>query len=572
MITRIRPAVIGIVLSALAALSLAAWPLLSGPPPALASQNNLYNPTTGTLSGLSMVQGFNNAIDSVNTCNSGASAPSNQLLGGPSAGNCWYNTATGAVNFYDGTNWLTIGYIDATNHVFTPVVGGGAAASVAGAATTNLCGAAGAAPTQSFLSITGTTAITSFGANCAVGQIKILSFAGALTLTASSAIVLPNSGGNITTAAGDIAVALYLGAGNWQIVVYQKANGAALSTVGLNIGASALAPSALGSLQQPVNLQLNATVSASQLTVAVKGVNGADPSATNPVLVGFRDATGTGTVVSGLQQAALSFTLAATSSMGCTTGITCRLWVELICQTISSGSCMSILAGLSVQSTATTCFPLDETALQSTGAGTSGGTTAGVIQTSVASLSSRPIRIVGYVEATWTSGTGWAAPSNIQLFGPGIKKPCERVGGFFISTSSFISSANTYNPSNTAPAPTNGALALSQAYTPTSAINILRLRGQVSVGSSSAPGSNICTAFLYNGSSTVAASIGGATIGGWPNGIVVVYQKIAGSTSSTTWSLYGASQSANTNINGQGGGQLLGGTSSTFLELEEIMG
>ena len=64
---------------------------------------------TGTLSGLSMVQGFNNALDSLNTCNSGASAPTNQLSGAPSAGNCWYNTATGALQFYDGTSWLTVG-------------------------------------------------------------------------------------------------------------------------------------------------------------------------------------------------------------------------------------------------------------------------------------------------------------------------------------------------------------------------------------------------------------------------------------------------------------------------------
>ncbi len=542
--------------------------------PLQAGQNNLYNPTTGTLSGLSMVQGFNNALDSLNTCNSGASAPTNQLSGAPSAGNCWYNTATGALQFYDGTSWLTVGYIDRTNHVFTPVVGGGAATAVASAATTNLCGAAGAAPIQSFLSITGTTTITSFGSNCAVGQVKILSFAAALTLTYNAAALILPTAANITTAAGDTAVAIYLGAGSWQIALYQRATGAALSSVGLNVGAGSLAASALGSLEQPVNLQLNAGVAANQLTVAVKGVNGADPSAANPVLVNFRDTSSTGTAVLGSLQAAASFTLASTSSMGCTSGVACRLWVTLICQTISSGQCTSILVGLSVQSTATACYPLNEAVLQSTGSGTNGGTSAGVIQTSVASLSGKPIRIAGYVEATWTSGTGWAsAPSYIQLFGPGVKKPCDHVGGFFVSTGALISSANTYSPTNTAPTPSNGALALSQAYTPTSPLNILRIHGVVVAGSSSNPGSNNATGFIFNGSSTVAAAMGGATIGGWPIAISVAYQQIAGSTSTTTWSLYGASATANTTINGgTGSGQLLGGAASTFLELEEIMG
>jgi hypothetical protein len=193
--------------------------------PARASQNNLYNPTTGTLSGLSMVQGFNNAIDSVNTCNSGGSAPANQLSGSPSAGNCWYNTSTGAVALFDGVNWLTVGYIDATNHIFTPVLGGNTATSVASATTTNLCGASGAAPVGAYLTISGTTAIASFGSNCAVGQIKILTFSGALSLTYNATSMILPGGVNIAAAPGDFAVTVYLGSGNWRVGVYQAASG-----------------------------------------------------------------------------------------------------------------------------------------------------------------------------------------------------------------------------------------------------------------------------------------------------------------------------------------------------------
>jgi hypothetical protein len=577
MFKRITDAVASAAVSVVVVLALTALPLW-------ASQNNLYNPTTGTLSGLTMVQGFNNAIDSVNTCNSGASAPGNQLSGAPSAGNCWYNTATGAVQFYDGTNWLTAGYIDATNHVFTPVVGGGASASVASASTTNLCGASGTAPTQSFLSITGSATITSFGSNCVPGQIKILSFASALQLTYNSASMILPTTANITAASGDVAVAIYLGAGNWQVAIYQRATGSALSSLGLSIGASAIASSALGSFEAPVNLQLNATVASNQLTVAVKGVNGADPSATNPVLVGFRDASSTGTVVAGALQSALSFTLAPTSSMGCTTAVTCRLWVTLICQTISSGTCTSILVGLSVQSTPSAtssntpssqtatnlpaCFPLNEAALQLTGAGTNGGTQIDTIQTSVASLSSKPIRIVGYIEAIWTSGTGWASiPSNIQLLGSAVKKPCDVVQGPLYN---LVTSA-TAGSGGTTPTPAS----LTIGITPTSALNLIRVNAdgnvQQGAGSSDYPFDRIyratgtiaaCTTPIGNVS---ASMVGGSGSGASTHNLAIDFPN---STSQLTYTIC---------VWEAGGGnatfcQNFGGGSACVIEVEEIMG
>ena len=193
--------------------------------PAFADQSSLYAPTTGSLPGLTMVNDYNSAINAVNTCNSAASAPSNQLSGGPSAGNCWYNTSTGAVQYYDGTAWLTVGYIDATNHIWTPVVGGNAATSVASASTANLCGSSGAAPQGAYLTITGTTTITSFGSNCQVGQVKIVTFSGALTLTYNATSLVVPGAANIATAAGDVAVAVYLGSTNWKIAVYSTASG-----------------------------------------------------------------------------------------------------------------------------------------------------------------------------------------------------------------------------------------------------------------------------------------------------------------------------------------------------------
>lgn len=94
-------------------------------------------------------------------------------------------------------------------------------ADIASATTTNLANATGW-----YLDITGTTTITGFGTVNA-GQIYMLRFTGALTLTYNaSSLILPGAA-NITTAAGDVAFMMSLGSGNWRCLVYQRASGLA---------------------------------------------------------------------------------------------------------------------------------------------------------------------------------------------------------------------------------------------------------------------------------------------------------------------------------------------------------
>lgn len=71
---------------------------------------------------------------------------------------------------------------------------------VASAATTDI-----GAPNSNFLRVTGTTTITSFGTN--YRGPRYLRFAGVVTLTNSSTLILPG-GTNFTTSAGDVIVAI----------------------------------------------------------------------------------------------------------------------------------------------------------------------------------------------------------------------------------------------------------------------------------------------------------------------------------------------------------------------------
>lgn len=90
-------------------------------------------------------------------------------------------------------------------------------ADVASAATTDL-----GAATGRFVHVTGTTTITAFGTADA-GVQREVTFDGVLTLTHNATSLILPGGTNITTAAGDTAMFVSEGSGNWRCINYQRA-------------------------------------------------------------------------------------------------------------------------------------------------------------------------------------------------------------------------------------------------------------------------------------------------------------------------------------------------------------
>lgn len=107
-----------------------------------------------------------------------------------------------------------------------------AESTLASATTTDLGSAA-----SNMVKITGTTTITSFGSSASTANpLYFLRFTGILTLTYDgTALILPGSA-SITTAAGDTAVAEYLGSGNWKILSYSPLSGQPVAVVNSNVG------------------------------------------------------------------------------------------------------------------------------------------------------------------------------------------------------------------------------------------------------------------------------------------------------------------------------------------------
>lgn len=86
-----------------------------------------------------------------------------------------------------------------------------------------------------FISITGTTTITSFGAADAstVRDHVWLQFDGILTLTHNAVSLILPGAADIITQAGDVAECVRISAGNWKVVNYMRADG---NPIGTNIG------------------------------------------------------------------------------------------------------------------------------------------------------------------------------------------------------------------------------------------------------------------------------------------------------------------------------------------------
>ena len=187
--------------------------------PARADQSERVVPTAGIYTGPQYAALIGDLARSISTANKGSSAPAN--VGGVAVdGLEWLDDSVTPwlKKRYVNGGWATEAAFDPTSSSYVGIIGGGAA-SIASSAIVDL----GSVP-QANVTITGTSTIGSFGSSAAEGIVKIVRFAGALTLTYSSALPVP-CGVDLVTAANDRAIVTHLGSGNWEITSYQRASG-----------------------------------------------------------------------------------------------------------------------------------------------------------------------------------------------------------------------------------------------------------------------------------------------------------------------------------------------------------
>ena len=143
-----------------------------------------------------------------------------------------------------------------------------ATVDVASAGTTDI-----GAANSNRVRVTGTTTITSFGTG--THKLRQVRFAGILTLTHNGTSLILPGGSNITTAAGDAALAVSDGSGNWRVLVYQRASGKPIT-------ASSISEIPAGSGQELPTIAINwATAS----TIASGSTVNIGAAATNAIII-----------------------------------------------------------------------------------------------------------------------------------------------------------------------------------------------------------------------------------------------------------------------------------------------
>lgn len=276
----------------------------------------------------------------------------------------------------------------------------------------------------------------------------------------------------------------------------------------LSIGSLQLLTSAMG-MNMPINMGLTASVTSNLLTVALKTTAGTDPSASSPVWFPFQtlssnNATGAPTWVE-LTSALSISTFATGATLGAPNTTPFRLWIVVF---NNAGTPVLALINCSL---ATQIFPLVEALAQSTTGISGSATAAGTFYTpNGTSLTNCAFRILGYLDydaGLTTSGTYNIAPSRVVQRTNGTRLPSDRVRDIYAITST-PSTITTSTPTTY----------LSQAITPSSAINLVRV--DVSSSMQTANSGNHTQGQLYRNTTALgivgdlSISAGGGSVNG----------------------------------------------------------
>lgn len=229
-----------------------------------------------------------------------------------------------------------------------------------------------------------------------------------LTVSASLATSIPiktNNSFDIGSATLGLA-GVYLGAAggfttrlksaataSWTLTFPSGAGSAGQKLANSGSGSTAWANSGSTAVE---NSALSASVGANALTVALKGADGNDPSATNPVYITFRNATATtGTPVVRTVTGTLSMTVTADATLGHTSGMDQYVWVYAL---DNAGTVELAVSGVKLFS---------DGSIQSTsGVGT--GSDDGSTLYSTTTRANVPIRLLGRLKSNQTAAGTWA--------------------------------------------------------------------------------------------------------------------------------------------------------------------
>jgi hypothetical protein len=327
------------------------------------------------------------------------------------------------------------------------------------------------------------------------------------------------------------------------------------------------------------NGSLVSSQNGTQLTVAIKTLAGVDPSATDPVYVLFRNVTAaTGDYIVLAITAATSIQTTVGGTFGITNSVPFRLWVVGFNDggvfRLGLINCLSTVAGVGSGRDVTGIFPLTGWGLASSTLIGAGSTSSGIFYTVGAGVVSKAYATLGYL--TYESGLATAGTFNVtqsraQLFSKNDPLPGQPIQVQRTDTGAAATGTTVIPYGDGIPQITTGDQYMSQAITPTSAANALRVAAQAFI-SSSATGRlavSLHQDAIANALKVSSDNAGTATVLSPRN---LVHGMLAGATALTTFKLRAGNGSpGTTTFNGESGVRVWGGVCNSFLEVQEIM-
>ena len=337
-----------------------------------------------------------------------------------------------------------------------------------------------------------------------------------------------------------------------------------------------LAPSAVMFGAAMINGTIVPSITANALTLSILTLAGNTPSASDPVWIACRGATaGNGGYSVLAVTAALSLSIPATATLGFANGAPGRIWITAV----NNAGAVSLAAINCFNTAGGAIFPLAGWGIANVTAMTTSAT-APLTFYGPATLSAVPYTPLGYASyetgsTLATAGIWSAKPTRLELLRPGVLLPGAVVQSLYSLDTAASTGANSYTPSATVPTIAGGNLVTSQAITPTSSANLLRVKADAMLGTTSIANTSL-TAFITQDAGPNAVATAGTTTSfatTSPTKVCVFYQAPAATLIATTFKLWGtASGGATVNINTAGGGSaFFGSTANSFLLVEEIM-
>ena len=329
------------------------------------------------------------------------------------------------------------------------------------------------------------------------------------------------------------------------------------------------------------NFALSAAVGSNALTIALKGKDAADPSSTNKVRIPFRNVTAaTGDYSQSVVSSATSLVISSGSTLGAADATPFRLWIVAFNDggtfRLGAINCVATAAGAGSGRDVTSIYRLSGWGIASSSAeGGAGGADSAQVFYTGSAVTSKAYIVLGYM--TWesgltTAGTWDAVPTRIQLFGPGVQLPGDTVNLARTATGATASGTTVLPFDDTIPQSGEGDQYMTQAITPSSAANVLRVKSRVWGGTSAADVSISVAIFQDAVANALVADVAYGVGNSQIHSRYLEHLMLAATTSATTFKTrVGPSSAATFYFNGNSVGRLFGGVGHSFMEVQEIM-